>query len=150
MDGVLSLLSGQIPDGPRFTPRMVRGLSYYSGPIWELVAPGVAGSIAGGGRYDHLIEQLGGPDVPATGATIGVERILPLLAADPAAASGRLDVAVTVMRTDLAAQSFGFAATAGLLACGPACTWDRLANSAGSSNGRGGRALVLDLRRTRA
>jgi histidyl-tRNA synthetase len=50
--------------------------------------------------------------VPATGASIGVERILPLLPADPAAASGRLDVAVTVMGRDLAAQSFGFAGAA--------------------------------------
>ena len=43
---MLSLLSGQVPAGRIvFTPRMVRGLSYYTGPIWEVVAPGVAGSI---------------------------------------------------------------------------------------------------------
>jgi histidyl-tRNA synthetase len=112
VDTVLSLLSGQVPDGRVvFTPRMVRGLSYYTGPIWEVVSAGVAGSIGSGGRYDHLIEQLGGPDVPGTGCSIGVERILSLL---PGGASGssRLDVAVTVMRQDLAAQSFGFAAAA--------------------------------------
>jgi histidyl-tRNA synthetase len=111
VDTMLSLVSGQIPDNRiAFTPRMVRGLSYYTGPIWEVVAPAIAGSIGGGGRYDHLIEQLGGPDVPATGSSIGVERILPLL--PEASLSGRLDVAVTVMRADLAAQSFMFAATA--------------------------------------
>ena len=74
VDTVLSLLSGQVPAGRIvFTPRMVRGLSYYTGPIWEVVASGVAGSIGSGGRYDHLIAQLGGPDVPATGSsrTIG-------------------------------------------------------------------------------
>jgi histidyl-tRNA synthetase len=112
VDTVLSLLSGQVPDGRVvFTTRMVRGLSYYTGPIWEVVSAGVAGSIGSGGRYDHLIEQLGGPDVPGTGCSIGVERILSLL---PGGASGssRLDVAVTVMRQDLAAQSFGFAAAA--------------------------------------
>jgi histidyl-tRNA synthetase len=119
VDLVLSLLSDQLPAGRIvFTPRMVRGLSYYTGPIWEVVAPGVAGSIGAGGRYDHLIEQLGGPDVPGTGTSTGVERILPLL---PGAAdmSARLDVAVTVMRPDLEVQSFGFAAaarTAGLRA----------------------------------
>ena len=72
MDGLLSLVSGQVPDGRvTFTPGMVRGLSYYTGPIWELVTPGVTGSIGGGGRYDHLIAELGGPDVPATGAVAG-------------------------------------------------------------------------------
>jgi len=113
IDTLLSLVSGQIPDNRiAFEPRMVRGLSYYTGPIWETMAPGVAGSIDSGGRYDHLIAQLGGPDVPATGSSIGVERILPVLPAAGARARGRLDVAVTVMRGDLAAQSFAFAAAA--------------------------------------
>jgi histidyl-tRNA synthetase len=113
VDTVLSLLSGQIPDGRVvFMPRMARGLSYYTGPIWEAVAPGVAGSIAGGGRYDHLIEELGGPDVPATGGTLGLDRILPLLPGAGAPAPARLDVAVSVMRPDLARHSFAFAAAA--------------------------------------
>ncbi len=113
VDTVLSLVSGQIPDDRiAFTPRMVRGLSYYTGPIWEVVVPGIAGAAGSGGRYDHLIEQLGGPDVPATGSSIGVERILPSLPAPPKPRPGRLDVAVTVMRADLAAQSFMFAGTA--------------------------------------
>jgi len=111
VDTVLSLLAGQVPAGRIvFTPRMVRGLSYYTGPIWEVIASGVAGSIGSGGRYDHLIAQLGGPDVPATGSSIGVERLLSLLPRAPGAPPGRLDVAVTVMRPDLAAQSFAFAA----------------------------------------
>jgi histidyl-tRNA synthetase len=113
VDTVLSLVSGQIP-GERvaFTPRMVRGLSYYTGPIWEVVAPGISGSIGSGGRYDNLIEQLGGPDVPATGASIGVERILPLLPAGDNGPRARLDVAVTVLREEFAAQSFALAAQA--------------------------------------
>ena len=111
VDTLLSLLAGQVPPGRvAFTPRMVRGLSYYTGPIWEVTAPGISGSIGSGGRYDHLIEQLGGPDTPATGASIGVERILPLVPGDPAARRGRLDLAVTVMRPELAADAFGFAA----------------------------------------
>jgi histidyl-tRNA synthetase len=112
VDGLLALVGPQVPPGRlAFTPRMVRGLSYYTGPIWEVVAPGVPGSIGSGGRYDHLIEALGGPDVPATGSSIGVERILSLLPEADAAAA-RLDVAVTVMRAELAADSFGFAAAA--------------------------------------
>jgi histidyl-tRNA synthetase len=112
VDAVLSLLENQMPAGRvEFTPRMVRGLSYYTGPIWEVVAAGVPGSIASGGRYDHLIEQLGGPDVPATGGSLGIERILLLLPA-PEDAHSRLDVAVTVMDERYAARSFAFAAAA--------------------------------------
>jgi histidyl-tRNA synthetase len=110
VDTVLSLLVGQVPaDRIAFTPRMVRGLSYYTGPIWEVVAPGVSGSLGSGGRYDHLIAQLGGPDLPGTGASVGVERALTLLPGKDAP-SARLDVAVTMLGQDLAAQSFAFAA----------------------------------------
>jgi histidyl-tRNA synthetase len=113
VDEVLSLVTPQFPPGRiAFTPRLVRGLSYYTGPIWEVVADGVAGSLGGGGRYDHLIEQLGGPDVPATGTSLGIERILSLLPEGGAGRPGRLDVAVTVMGEEFAAQSFGFAAAA--------------------------------------
>ena len=80
VDSLLSLVAGQVPgDRVTFAPRLVRGLSYYTGPIWEVAAEGGAGSLAGGGRYDHLIEQLGGPDVPATGGSLGMERILLML-----------------------------------------------------------------------
>jgi histidyl-tRNA synthetase len=113
VDTVLSLLSGQIPAGRiAFTPRMVRGLSYYTGPIWEVTAAGVAGSIGSGGRYDHLIEQLGGPDVPGTGSSLGVERVLALLPGAGPAEPGLLDVAVTAMGRDLAPGSFALAAAA--------------------------------------
>jgi histidyl-tRNA synthetase len=113
VDTVLSLVASQIPAGRiAFTPRMVRGLSYYTGPIWEVVTAGVSGSIGSGGRYDHLIEQLGGPDVPATGSSIGIERILPLLPGAGAPPPARLDVAVTVMRAELAPECFALAAAA--------------------------------------
>jgi histidyl-tRNA synthetase len=113
VDTMMSLLSAQVPAGRVvFTPRMVRGLSYYTGPIWEVTATGVAGSLGGGGRYDHLIEQLGGPDVPATGSSIGIERMISLLPGADGATPARLDVAVTVMRSDLATQSFALAGAA--------------------------------------
>jgi histidyl-tRNA synthetase len=112
VDAVLDLLRSTIPPGRvEFTPRMVRGLSYYTGPIWEVVAERVPGSICSGGRYDHLIEQLGGPDTPGTGGSLGIERILLLL---PGASSGarirRLDVAVTVMGDEFAGRAFALAA----------------------------------------
>ena len=60
----------------RFDPTLARGLAYYTGTIFETIMkePKI-GSVTGGGRYDKLISQLGGPDIPATGTTIGLDRI---------------------------------------------------------------------------
>ncbi len=92
-----------------FTPRLVRGLDYYTGPIFEVVTCGVPGSIAGGGRYDHLIAALGGPDVPACGVSLGIERVIGLLSED-AGVTPRPAVAVTIMDDDAAADAMEFAA----------------------------------------
>lgn len=64
-------------------PRLVRGLDYYVGLTFEVTSTdiGAQTAVAGGGRYDGLIKQLGGADVPATGFAIGMER-LALLASD--------------------------------------------------------------------
>jgi len=62
-----------------FDLHMARGLDYYTGPIFEaFIADAGVGSVAGGGRYDHLIRLLGGPDLPATGVSLGLERIFTL------------------------------------------------------------------------
>src|ERR1019366_1518337 len=107
IDAMLSLVAGKVPeDRIGFHPPLVRGLSYYTGPIWEVVARGVPGSIAGGGRYDHLIEQAGGPDVPATGGSLGIERIVLLLPDGGTGRHSRLDVAVTIMGPEYAQRSF--------------------------------------------
>jgi histidyl-tRNA synthetase len=60
----------------QFEPTLARGLDYYTGPIFEAVVekPKI-GSIAGGGRYDNLIADLGGPNIPATGVSFGIDRI---------------------------------------------------------------------------
>jgi histidyl-tRNA synthetase len=113
VDRLLDLVGSVLPAGRiAFLPRLVRGLSYYTGPIWEVTSPGVPGSLAGGGRYDHLIEQLGGPDVPATGGSLGIERMLLVLPDSDGAQLSRLDLAVTVLDEALAPQSFGWAAAA--------------------------------------
>jgi len=113
VDRVLGLVTAQIPaERIAFTPRMVRGLSYYTGPIWETEAAGVPGSLGSGGRYDHLIEQLGGPDVAATGTSIGIERALMSVPDDVGVRRGRIDVAVPVLTEGLAAQSFALASAA--------------------------------------
>ena len=62
-----------------FDPTLVRGLDYYTGPIFEVTVPNFPGSLAGGGRYDNLIESLGGPSIPATGCSLGLDRIVEAL-----------------------------------------------------------------------
>jgi len=59
-----------------FDPFLVRGMAYYTGPIFEISSPVVPFSIAGGGRFDNLIENLSGQKAPACGFSIGFERIL--------------------------------------------------------------------------
>jgi len=60
----------------KFDARLVRGLDYYTGAIFEtLVTEPKVGSITGGGRYDNLIKSLGGPDLPAVGTSFGLDRI---------------------------------------------------------------------------
>lgn len=67
----------QFESGYRFVPYLVRGLNYYTGTIFETVVdePKI-GSVTGGGRYDHLVSMLGGPDIPAVGSTLGLDRII--------------------------------------------------------------------------
>jgi len=60
---------------------LARGLDYYTGPVFEITAKGYEdyGSIAGGGRYDEIINVFGGESTPATGIALGIERIISLL-----------------------------------------------------------------------
>lgn len=62
-------------------PRMVRGLDYYTKTAFEVVAGGLGAqnAVAAGGRYDHLVAALGGPDIPGIGFAIGIERLLLVL-----------------------------------------------------------------------
>lgn len=64
-------------------PRLVRGMDYYNLTVFEFVTDslGSQGTICGGGRYDYLIEQVGGKPAPAVGWALGVERVLELLKA---------------------------------------------------------------------
>jgi histidyl-tRNA synthetase len=76
-------------DQVKIDPTVVRGLGYYTGPVFEAAltfnvtdedgVPRRFGSVAGGGRYDDLVERFTGEKVPATGASIGVDRLLSAL-----------------------------------------------------------------------
>ena len=109
------------PDRIEIDPAVVRGLGYYTGPVFEaeltfevLDEKGRArnfGSVAGGGRYDDLVKRFTGQEVPATGVSIGVDRLLAALKA-----KGRIDgtaagpVVVTVMDRDQMAYYQGLVA----------------------------------------
>lgn len=66
---------------PRVNPRMVRGLDYYSKTTFEITAEGLGSqnAVAAGGRYDRLVEDLGGPSTPCFGFAIGIERVALIL-----------------------------------------------------------------------
>jgi histidyl-tRNA synthetase len=119
---ILCTRGGYGPDRIVIDPSVVRGLGYYTGPVYEAELtfeipdekgrPRQFGSVAGGGRYDDLVKRFTGQDVPATGISIGVDRLLAALRA-----KGRIGrtapgpVIVTVMDRDRMADYQTMAAT---------------------------------------
>jgi histidyl-tRNA synthetase len=89
--------------------RMVRGLDYYQRTVFEVTssALGAQNAVLGGGRYDGLVEELGGPPVPGFGFALGIERLL-LLLPEGEGVRAPLDVAVIALGPE------GFAAAVGL------------------------------------
>jgi histidyl-tRNA synthetase len=86
-------------------PTLVRGLDYYTRTAFEYAAPALAtanNAVGGGGRYDALVEEMGGPPTPAIGFALGVERILLALEAEPESAAGATTAAVEVFVVDFA------------------------------------------------
>ncbi|MGR3591839.1 MAG: histidine--tRNA ligase [Limimaricola soesokkakensis] len=113
LETIASLLSaqGMGPDRVVIDPSVVRGLGYYTGPVFEAELtfeildekgrPRQFGSVAGGGRYDDLVKRFTGQAVPATGVSIGVDRLLAALAAKGRGeAEAQGPVVVTVMDRD--------------------------------------------------
>jgi histidyl-tRNA synthetase len=74
----------------RVDPKLVRGLDYYTRTVFEVYheAVGVENSLGGGGRYDHLVEEFGGPATPAVGFSSGLERVLLAVEAEKSGAGG--------------------------------------------------------------
>ena len=98
----------------QFTPRLARGLSYYTGAIMEVAVPDLAGSLGGGGRYDGLIGMFSGEQIPACGFSLGLERILVVMTernmfpADVATAAA--DVMVTLFEGEPVEEALKLAA----------------------------------------
>ncbi len=80
LETLLSLTS-DAPAGShiRLAPALARGLTYYTGPIFEVVSTDFSGSLGGGGRYDNLVGMFSNKQVPAVGFSLGLERILLLM-----------------------------------------------------------------------
>jgi histidyl-tRNA synthetase len=123
LEEIASLLAAQGygPDRIVIDPSVVRGLGYYTGPVYEAELtfqisdekgrPRQFGSVAGGGRYDDLVERFTGQKMPATGVSIGVDRLLAALAARAEAAPPPPGpVVVTVMDRDRMADYQAMAA----------------------------------------
>ncbi|PLL14143.1 histidine--tRNA ligase [Tabrizicola sp. TH137] len=112
---------GYGPDRILIDPGVVRGLGYYTGPVFEaeltfeiLDEKGRKrqfGSVAGGGRYDDLVKRFTGQSVPATGVSIGVDRLLAALRAKGrSSADTQGPIVVTVMDRDRMADYMGMVA----------------------------------------
>lgn len=82
------------PHSPEVNRRLVRGLDYYNGIVFEVTAAGLGAqdALAGGGRYDRLYSDLGGEPTPCTGFSIGMERLLTVLENTKPSPAGRIQL----------------------------------------------------------
>lgn len=112
-------------------PFIVRGLDYYTRTVFEIIATqiGAQSTVCGGGRYDGLIEELGGPATPGMGFGMGMERLLMAIDkyAEPIPEPALLDVYVAPLGQ--AAQARAFALTQALRAAGIAADCDHMSRS---------------------
>ena len=112
----------QIP--MQLNPRLVRGLDYYSHTAFEITSSqlGAQATVCGGGRYDGLVQQLGGPATPAIGWALGMERLVLLLSRVSAPPAQSIDLYV-VSRGE-AAEALALPLARACRAAGLAVEWD--------------------------
>ncbi|MDZ4661066.1 MAG: histidine--tRNA ligase [Pseudomonadota bacterium] len=91
----------------KINPQIVRGIDYYNRTCFEFVSAniGAQGTVCGGGRYDHLVEELGGKSTPGFGVGMGMERILLLLESKKSSVQPQPDLAVVY--ADEQGKNFG-------------------------------------------
>jgi histidyl-tRNA synthetase len=114
LEEIVRLAAGTCAAGRiRVDPSLARGLSYYTGAIFEIAVTDLAGSLAGGGRYDDLIGMFLGQAVPACGISLGLERILVVMSErgmfPPALTVSPADAMVTIWNADGAADAIRLA-----------------------------------------
>ena len=129
-DAVLRSL-GDLDIAYAIEPKLVRGLDYYTGTVFEmqLAGLGAQAAVMGGGRYDKLIGQLGGKDLPAVGFACGMERLILAMKAreEQPVEDGGLDAYLIV--PDAAAQEVGLTCLSSLRNAGFAADMDYLGRS---------------------
>jgi len=87
----------------KYDPTLVRGMGYYTGPIFEIEHPGSRSSIGGGGRYDGMVGKWLGQDVPAVGISLGFERVMDLVS--PSMFEASTESVVLVIEGDVLAKA---------------------------------------------
>ena len=109
-DKVLALLR-KLEIGHRIDPRMVRGLDYYRRTSFEVTLPGLGAqnALLGGGRYDGLIHELGGPEVPGFGFAVGEERLVMSLPEGAAVPADAPEIVVVTLGEESVARALGVA-----------------------------------------
>jgi histidyl-tRNA synthetase len=88
-------------------PRLVRGLDYYTRTVFEIHAAslGAQNAVGGGGRYDQLVKDFGGPETPAIGFSIGMERLLLCVGEESAPKPATPDVCIIALETGAAMEA---------------------------------------------
>lgn len=113
LDKIIHAVKALIPDAEiAVDPSLMRGMGYYTGPVFEFRHASLSGSLGGGGRYDKLTEKFGGPSTPACGGSIGFERLMLIL--EEAGKNGdhaSPDAVVTVFSDELRGRSLEVGAT---------------------------------------
>ncbi len=107
LDKIIAAVKALVPASTiAVDPSLMRGMGYYTGPVFEFRHPSLSGSLGGGGRYDKLTEKFGGPSTPACGGSIGFERLM-LILEEMGKAGDRLapDAVVTVFSDELRGRS---------------------------------------------
>ena len=112
-------------------PMLVRGLDYYTKTVFEIIAnsEGYSGTVCGGGRYDGLLEQLGGPKLPGIGFGMGMERLLLIAELSGAQIPQPRNVEVYVAAMGEEARKVGFTLTAKLRGSGIKTEFDHVGKS---------------------
>ncbi|GEK81061.1 histidine--tRNA ligase [Agrococcus baldri] len=103
LEPVRELLAAEVGIRLEFDPTLVRGMGYYTGPIFEIAHPELPFSIGGGGRYDGMIGRFLGQELPAVGISLGFERLVDLV--ELPAAAGAETVALLLDKAVPAADA---------------------------------------------
>ena len=107
LDKIIHAVKALVPSASiEVDPSLMRGMGYYTGPVFEFRHASLSGSLGGGGRYDKLTEKFGGPAAPACGGSIGFERLMLILdETGKNADTSAPDAVVTVFSDELRGRS---------------------------------------------